>query len=107
MNTGMSLRCVREECWRWFIEFPRCEFGWFPACWARRLLSVAAGSGNTVQNPTCSYRRDSSQTSRGFTGHEELDDVALVHMNGRVYDPLVGRMISADPTVPDPMNAQS
>jgi RHS repeat-associated protein len=48
-----------------------------------------------------------SQTSRGFTGHEELDTVALVHMNGRVYDPLVGRMISADPTVPDPMNAQA
>jgi RHS repeat-associated protein len=48
-----------------------------------------------------------SQTSRGFTGHEELDAVALVHMNGRVYDPLVGRMISADPTVPDPMNAQA
>lgn len=49
----------------------------------------------------------SSQTSRGFTGHEELDAVGLVHMNGRVYDPLVGRMISADPTVPDPMNAQA
>jgi RHS repeat-associated protein len=47
-----------------------------------------------------------SQTSRGFTGHEELDTVALVHMNGRVYDPMVGRMISADPTVTDPMNAQ-
>jgi predicted enzyme related to lactoylglutathione lyase len=26
-----------------------------------------------------------SQTTRGFTGHEELADVALVHMNGRVY----------------------
>jgi RHS repeat-associated protein len=49
----------------------------------------------------------SSQTNRGFTGHEQLDAVALVHMNGRVYDALVGRMISADPTVPDPMNAQA
>ncbi|NVO15640.1 MAG: DUF637 domain-containing protein [Rhodoplanes sp.] len=48
-----------------------------------------------------------SQTTRGFTGHEQLDAVALVHMNGRVYDPLVGRMISADPTVPDPLNAQA
>ncbi|MDC7789639.1 DUF637 domain-containing protein [Rhodoplanes sp. TEM] len=48
-----------------------------------------------------------SQTTRGFTGHEQLDSVALVHMNGRVYDPLVGRMISADPTVPDPLNAQA
>lgn len=49
----------------------------------------------------------SSQTNRGFTSHEQLDTVALVHMNGRVYDALVGRMISADPTVPDPMNAQA
>jgi hypothetical protein len=30
-----------------------------------------------------------SQTNRGFTGHEELDAVGLVHMNGRVYDPLL------------------
>jgi RHS repeat-associated protein len=48
-----------------------------------------------------------SQTSRGFTGQEELADVGLVHLNGRVYDPLVGRMMSADPFVPDPMNGQA
>jgi RHS repeat-associated protein len=41
-----------------------------------------------------------SQTTRGFTGQEELDDVGLVHLNGRVYDPLVGRMMSADPDGP-------
>jgi hypothetical protein len=28
-------------------------------------------------------------------------------MNGRVYDPTLGRFISADPTVPDPFNSQS
>jgi RHS repeat-associated protein len=48
-----------------------------------------------------------SQTTRGFTGQEELTDVGLVHLNGRVYDPLVGRMMSADPFVPDPMNGQA
>jgi RHS repeat-associated protein len=48
-----------------------------------------------------------SLTTRGFTGHEELDSVGLVHMNGRVYDPLVGRMMSPDPTVPDALNAQA
>ncbi len=48
-----------------------------------------------------------SQTTRGFTGQEQLTDVGLVHLNGRVYDPLVGRMMSADPTVPDPMNGQA
>lgn len=36
-------------------------------------------------------------TERGFTDHEHLDPVALVHMNGRVHDPMLGRFISADP----------
>ena len=26
--------------------------------------------------------------SRGYTGHEHLDGVGLIHMNGRVFDPL-------------------
>jgi RHS repeat-associated protein len=37
----------------------------------------------------------------------ELHDVGLVHLNGRVYDPLVARMMSADPIVDDPMNGQT
>ena len=38
-------------------------------------------------------------TDRGFTYQEQLDNVQLVHMNGRVYDPTIGRFISADPVV--------
>jgi RHS repeat-associated protein len=48
-----------------------------------------------------------SQTTRGYTGHETLQDVALVHMNGRVYDPLIGRFTSADPTLHGPHNDQN
>jgi RHS repeat-associated protein len=48
-----------------------------------------------------------SQTTVGFTGQEELADVGLVHLNGRVYDPVIGRMMSADPYVPDPTNGQA
>ncbi len=33
----------------------------------------------------------------GFTGHEHLDNVGAIHMNGRVYDPQLGRFMSADP----------
>lgn len=32
-------------------------------------------------------------TPRGFTGHEHLDGVGLIHMNGRVYDPVLGRFL--------------
>lgn len=36
-------------------------------------------------------------TRRGYAGHEMLDSTALIHMNGRVQDPLPGRFVSADP----------
>jgi RHS repeat-associated protein len=48
-----------------------------------------------------------SQVTRGYTGHEQLDTVGLVHMNGRIYDPVIGKMMSADPTVPNPIDAQA
>jgi len=46
-------------------------------------------------------------SNRGFTGHEQLDSVGLIHMNGRVYDPLLGRFMSADPHVTFPTYSQS
>jgi RHS repeat-associated protein len=48
-----------------------------------------------------------SKTSRGFTGQEEMDNLCLVNLNGRIYDPALGRMLSADPTVPDSTNGQA
>ncbi len=50
---------------------------------------------------------DDDLTPRGFTGHEMLDDIGLVHMNGRIYDPLLGRFLSADRVVQYPDNLQS
>lgn len=38
-------------------------------------------------------------TRRGFTDHEHLDEVEIIHMNGRVYDYNVGRFLSVDPFV--------
>ncbi len=38
-------------------------------------------------------------TRRGYTAHEMLDSTDLIHMNGRVYDPVVARFVSADPNV--------
>ena len=33
---------------------------------------------------------------RGYTGHEHVEPFALINMNGRLYDPLNGRLLSAD-----------
>ncbi|EJL83317.1 RHS repeat-associated core domain protein containing protein [Polaromonas sp. CF318] len=38
-------------------------------------------------------------TDRGYTEHEHLDEMGVIHMNGRVYDPLIGRFMSADPFI--------
>jgi RHS repeat-associated protein len=43
---------------------------------------------------------------RGYTGHEHLDQFGLINMNGRMYDPLVGRMLSPDNYVQDPFGTQ-
>lgn len=44
---------------------------------------------------------------RGFTGHEQLDDLGLVHMNGRIFDPTIAKFMQADPHMTDPMNLQN
>ncbi|HEV7166182.1 MAG TPA: hypothetical protein VGO35_12450 [Gammaproteobacteria bacterium] len=55
----------------------------------------------TGQAPTpAQVQADRNLTHRGYTQHEMLDNVGLIHMNGRVYDPSIGRMSSADPTIP-------
>jgi RHS repeat-associated protein len=47
--------------------------------------------------PSASELTKFAQTTRhGYTGHEMLDNIGLIHMNGRVYDPVVGRFLSVD-----------
>jgi len=53
--------------------------------------------------------------NRGYTGHacpelgrrEHLQEFDLINMNGRLYDPIPGRMLSADNHVQSPGNSQS
>jgi len=49
----------------------------------------------------------STSGNRGFTGHESIPNVGLVNMNGRIYDPVVGRFLSPDPNVQFASNLQS
>ena len=53
----------------------------------RRFPNGQDDTGNTLAGATTSY---------AFTGHEYLDGLGLVHMNARLYDPLLGKFISAD-----------
>lgn len=42
--------------------------------------------------------------NRGYTGHEHAKEFGLINMNARLYDPLVGRMLSPDNYVQAPEN---
>ncbi|MBD1582581.1 tandem-95 repeat protein [Pseudoalteromonas sp. S16_S37] len=47
-----------------------------------------------------------TKTNRGFTDHEHLDELELIHMNGRVYDYNLGRFMSVDPLIQGVGNSQ-
>lgn len=48
-----------------------------------------------------------TSVSRGFTGHEHDDAVGLINMQGRVYDPRLGRFLTTDPLIGDPAHSQA
>lgn len=44
---------------------------------------------------------------RGYTGHEHLQDINIIHMNGRLYDPVLHRFMQPDNFIQDPTNTQN
>lgn len=64
-----------------------------PQTWAAYPANIALGQ------PL--YRFD-----RGYTGHEHLPQFGIINMNGRLYDPVLGRMFSPDPYIMGEHNTQ-
>ncbi len=60
---------------------------------------------DTGQDSPAGLLRD-DLTTRGFTQHEHLNDVELIHMNGRAYDYNLGRFLSVDPLIQGAANSQ-
>ncbi|MFP4047287.1 MAG: RHS repeat domain-containing protein [Bacteroidales bacterium] len=86
------------------------------------ILCLSDEEGNPVElysfdawghrrNPTnwSKWQGDSTDyiVNRGFTGHEHMDVFGLINMNGRIYDPGLGRFLSPDPYVQMPDNSQN
>ena len=49
----------------------------------------------------------SEVSHQGYTGHHMLNDVGIIHMKGRIYDPSIGRFMQADPFIQAPENTQN
>ncbi|WP_164465199.1 RHS repeat-associated core domain-containing protein [Chryseobacterium lactis] len=71
------------------------------------LTNLAFGNNGAVI--TDKYSIDSSPLliDRGYTSHERFADIGIIHMNGRLYDPLLRRFLSADENIQDPSNTQN
>lgn len=79
----------------------------FDAWGRRRTLAYNSGSWTVTYPDPATPVPASTETHRGFTGHEMLDVMALVHMGGRIYDPITARFLSPDPFVQSPDNLQN
>ncbi|RUO24950.1 RHS repeat-associated core domain-containing protein, partial [Aliidiomarina sanyensis] len=44
---------------------------------------------------------------RGYTGHTMVNDLNLIHMGGRTYNPVLGRFMQADPFIQAGANLQN
>ncbi len=63
--------------------------------------------GKRIQASGAAFAGGAPNVQAGFTGHHMDDDLGLVNMKGRIFDPSQRRFITPDPLVARPMNAQS
>jgi len=63
------------------------------------IVKVEDGAGNVLAGLTI--------LDRGYTGHEHLQRMALINMNGRLYDPKLHRFLQPDNFVQDSYNTQN
>jgi len=68
--------------------------------WGKMRVAATGADDMTCSLPPASL------STRGFTNQEQMADVCLVNLNARLYDPQIGRFMSADSTTEAPYNLQ-
>ncbi|WP_228452004.1 RHS repeat domain-containing protein [Chryseobacterium sp. G0186] len=71
------------------------------------LAALAFGNNGPIMTDKNLIAATSLLIDRGYTGHEHFMDVGIIHMNGRLYDPLLRRFLNADENIQDPANTQN
>ena len=71
-------------------------------------LQVNGGAIMTDENQIRDFLSNGGLlVDRGYTSHEHFAEVGLIHMNGRLYDPLLRRFLNADENIQDMFNTQN
>jgi RHS repeat-associated protein len=105
--TLRSKRTARAHVWGKQAE--RSEaVGGIPALGTPETLTDASGAVTHQAFDPFGTRRDGPglATRIGYTGQHQDDDLGLIDMGGRVYDPLAGRFTTADPIMQAPYWSQ-
>lgn len=77
------------------------------------VISIYAGDGTQVYSASYDAWGKQNVTMnkigfiRGYCGHEMLNDYQIINMNGRLYDPVLGRFLSPDNFVQTPDFSQN
>jgi RHS repeat-associated protein len=72
-----------------------------------RLKYEPFGRRVSVTDPAKLPGARKTDLDTGYTAHDHVEAWELIDMKGRFYDPILGKFLTADPFVPDPLNPQS
>ncbi|MFA9189390.1 FG-GAP-like repeat-containing protein [Flavobacterium magnesitis] len=70
-------------------------------------LAKLQQNGVAVALPTDGTATKLLLLDRGYTSHEHLSEVGLIHMNGRLYDPVLRSFLMPDNFIQQPENTQN
>ena len=71
------------------------------------MTHLQIGSGAVLTGDELERAKAQMFLDRGYTSHEHFWEVGIIHMNGRLYDPLLRRFLNADENIQDPHNTQN
>ena len=70
-------------------------------------LAKLQKNGVAITLPTNGTGAGLMMLDRGYTSHEHLAEVGLIHMNGRLYDPVLRSFLMPDNFIQQPENTQN
>ena len=71
------------------------------------MTHLQIGNGAVLTGDELERAKAQMFLDRGYTSHEHFWEVGIIHMNGRLYDPLLRRFLNADENIQDPHNTQN
>ena len=71
------------------------------------MTHLQIGNGAVLTGEELERAKAQMFLDRGYTSHEHFWEVGIIHMNGRLYDPLLRRFLNADENIQDPHNTQN